>query len=437
MNFTLKRLVTSILALLLFASLLHRGFESLNKRAQGPLQVTKCCGQTCLLRTEPFTPALRANILIVSAFWDNRKRPNVVRILAIVNRKRRYALRCKFCSSKSFIHYGTPAKVYVHNDHFNFPWALADIICLPVYYKEHYAPDFVGLQHNKYTFPLIPIENTRIRLSKELSFTHDFGVCISTLFGGYNNVLQFTQAMEMYRLLGAGRVTIYNSSCGAELGRVLAHYAATGLLEVIPWPIDRHLTPSTGWTYPTHPGDVHYYGQTAALNDCLYRHMYDTRYLVMNDVDEIIIPVDCADWRCLLKRLNRLYQADIYMVDNHVFPYTATDDFGKMFDKWKFIPGHNILTQVRREPNIPGIFNPNKLIVNPRKVIWTSVHSTERAIGKTVRVPGRIAKMHHYRTPEQPRLPKKGLIFDAKMWHYYSALIDNVNTVLYETGFLT
>lgn len=37
-------------------------------------------------------------------------------------------------------------------------------------------------------------------------------------------------------------------------------------------------------------GDVHYHGQIPALNDCVHRYMYKTKYLLMHDPDEVVVP---------------------------------------------------------------------------------------------------------------------------------------------------
>lgn len=61
-------------------------------------------------------------------------------------------------------------------------------------------------------------------------------------------------------------------------------------MQVVPWPIDQHMNPSHGWQPSEHGGDIHYYGQLTTLNDCVYRHMYQSRYVLLNDIDELIAP---------------------------------------------------------------------------------------------------------------------------------------------------
>lgn len=110
-----------------------------------------------------------------------------------------------------------------------------------------------------------------------------------------------------FRLLGVGRVVIYNTSCGPELDLLLQTYRQEGFLEIVPWPIDKYLIPSKGWLFSIHGGDLHYYGQLATLNDCIYRSMARSHYVTLNDIDEIVMPYqhdNLADLMSVLQQHN-------------------------------------------------------------------------------------------------------------------------------------
>lgn len=92
------------------------------------------------------------------------------------------------------------------------------------------------------------------------------------------------------RLLGVNRVVIYKNSCSPELDRLLHGYSQEGFVEMVQWPIDQYLTPSKGWLFSESGGDVHYYGQQTTLNECIYRSMDRSRYVLLNDIDEIVMP---------------------------------------------------------------------------------------------------------------------------------------------------
>jgi len=107
------------------------------------------------------------------------------------------------------------------------------------------------------------------------------------------------------RLLGVNKVVVYNTSSGPDLTRLLHGYTQEGFVEVVPWPIDRHLTPSSGWQPSLNPGDVHYYGQLTTLNECVYRSMEHSRYVLLHDIDEIMVPYRHTD---LVATLHALQQ---------------------------------------------------------------------------------------------------------------------------------
>jgi len=47
--------------------------------------------------------------------------------------------------------------------------------------------------------------------------------------------------------------------------------------------------------------DVHYFAQLAALNDCLYRVMFRARFVVLVDLDEVLVPRRRRHWRPMLE----------------------------------------------------------------------------------------------------------------------------------------
>lgn len=117
------------------------------------------------------------------------------------------------------------------------------------------------------------------------------------------------------RLLGVNRVVIYNTSCGPELDRLLHGYSREGFVEMVPWPIDKHLTPSYGWLFSMSGGDVHYFGQQTTLNECIYRSMERSRYVLLNDIDEIIMPYQHSGLPPLMDALQQQHPNVNYLQD--------------------------------------------------------------------------------------------------------------------------
>ncbi|XP_054854249.1 uncharacterized protein LOC129342480 [Eublepharis macularius] len=369
--------------------------------------------------------------LIITPYFDNRVK-KLVRVIGIVPHEEIKEVYCLFCCPTGNDVHISKALIDVHEDRFGFPYAVADLLCMeptdcdPPYVSFHWFP-----QGNLDMLPRFEIQNRGLTNSLV-----DFTMCISTMFGNYSNVLQFIQSMEMYKLLGVQRVVIYKNSCSQLMEKVLEFYMAEGTVEIVSWPITAYLNVSTEWFFSNDGIQIGYYGQIAALNDCIYRNMYRSRYVLLNDIDEIILPIQYPDWKTMMQDLqDQNPEIGIFLFENHVFPntvFTSAD-----IPSWNTVPGVNILQHVLREPDRKEVINPQKMIVNPRKVVQTSVHSVLQAFGESLDVSMDVAIAYHCRTPFQPDLPRESLIRDITLWRYNSSLVGRVNQVLQKIPLLT
>ncbi|KAJ8379627.1 hypothetical protein SKAU_G00004050 [Synaphobranchus kaupii] len=377
------------------------------------------------------SPITNSKHFMVSAFKDHRINGKT-RIISILNRDHLQPLFCIFCYGKN--NYSTPAQIDMHSDHFGFRYVTTDVLCQnkPECNATHVTlsvlPNMLASHAD-----FLPIRNQK---RQEEAFPYEFTICISNLFGTYNNVLQFAQTMEVYKLLGIQRVVIYNTSCGPDLEKVLRYYSEEGTLEIVQWPIDQFLTPSKGWNFKEHGGDIHYYGQLTTLNECIYRNMYTSRYVLLNDIDEIIMPYQHANLHLLMEDLQHRHpDVGVFLIENHIFPKTQFDNSGRFNrTEWKKVPGINILEHIYREPDRKNVFNPTKIIANPRQVVQTSVHSVLKNYGGTFKVPPDVCRIVHVRVPLQGRLTKEQLFVDKKLWEYEKILLPNVDNVLNKSG---
>nr|XP_056716115.1 uncharacterized protein LOC130486837 [Euleptes europaea] len=373
------------------------------------------------------TPLKDKRTFIIAPYFDNRKN-KMTRVISIVHHKDVKELYCWFCHPSNGEIYISKAQIDVHSDRFDFPYGATDLECLE---PEDWEPHYMSIHWS----PIGDIDQLplfEIRNRDPAGSLVDFTVCISTMFGEYNNVLQFVQSMEMYKILGVDRVVIYKTSCSPLMEKVLDFYIAEGIVEVIPWPIDSYLQVSSSWHHSMDPKDIGYYGQITALNDCVYRNMYRSKYLLLNDVDEIILPRKYADWKTMMQNLQGQYpEAGVFLFENHIFPktvFTPTDMFN--ISSWSAVPGVNILNHVFREPDRKDVFNPRKMIIDPRKVVQTSVHCILYMYGDSINVPMDVALLYHCRKPLQANLTRESLIKDTMLWRYNVSLIGNVNIVL-------
>ncbi|RVE57465.1 hypothetical protein OJAV_G00216450 [Oryzias javanicus] len=381
---------------------------------------------------ESITPLKDTKHLLVSAFMDRRVKGFDIRIIGIFRRDSIQPLHCSFCCGSVF-NQTTPATVLIHSDHFGFPYGATDVLCpLPKNCDASHLTLLTKPSANASEHTFIPIRNK----SEKIRF--NFTVCISTLFGDYNNVLQFAQTLEMYKLLGVDRVVVYNTSCGPELNRLLESYSQEGFLEVVPWPIGKFLKPSTGWRFPEHEGDLQYFGQIVTLNECIYRSMERSRYVLLNDIDEIIMPYKHDNLVSLMNTLGPQHpNVGEFLIENHVFPKQHFEPSKRFhLPQWEKVPGVNILEHIYREDPDRSVYHPHKMIVRPKLIEQTSVHEVLRKFGERYKFPLDVCRIIHVRVALRGYLKLEELHEDKRLWDFQEKLIPNVDKALKRAGLL-
>ncbi|KAJ8257081.1 hypothetical protein COCON_G00192330 [Conger conger] len=387
------------------------------------VQVTKRADSTNRI----LTPVNGSKMLLLNAYYEHRAWNSSVRFITIAWRSEKVDYNCIFSCNKGLV--SSPAKLTAHKTHFWFPYVTADLLCEipPGCSRRRAALTPVGASMVNLTF--LQVHNLQYRQS---NFPVEFTVCHSTMFNKYNNVLQFVQAMEMYQILGAKRVVLYKTSCSPDMEEVLRYYSDIGLLEIVPWHIDKYIKVSSSWISSESPGDLHYNGQIPALNDCIYRNMYRTKYLFMQDPDEIIVPLKNVTWHEMFSTLDEKYGSDVsYYFENNVFPTQEFEESGKFnLSQWAGIPGFNFLQHVLREPIPKRHFTTGKLVVNPRRIFEIGVHTIKRQSHRTVEVPYDLGRLFHIRRRKNTNLKKKDLVMDKTLWRYAPEMIRSVTDAL-------
>ncbi|NXO04175.1 GALT1 galactosyltransferase, partial [Rhinopomastus cyanomelas] len=423
-----KSFLVAALCVIMVTSMVALSYLRLQRLSYLPkiIQESSRCRRTI---TKSTITALKDNrTFIVSPYFDDRE-GKVTRVIGIVHHEDVKQLYCWFCCQPEGQIYVSRANIDVHSDRFGFPYGAADIVCSE---PESCNPTYVSIDRSPHG-NIEQLPRFEIKNRKAEPFSVDFTVCISAMFGNYNNVLQFIQSVEMYKILGVQKVVIYKNNCSHLMEKVLKFYVEEGTVEIIPWPINSHLRVSSKWHFSMDAKDIGYYGQITALNDCIYRNMQRSKFVVLNDADEIILPLKHPDWKTMMSSLQEQNPgAGVFLFENHIFPETVSTHIFNI-SSWNTVPGVNILQHVHREPDRKEVYNPKKMIIDPRMVIQTSVHSVLRAYGNSVSVPVDVALIYHCRVPLQGSLPRESLIRDTTLWRYNSSLIMNVNKVLYQT----
>ena len=154
-----------------------------------------------------------------------------------------------------------------------------------------------------------------------------FAVCLPALNTNYDMAERLVEWLEFNRLLGAKHVFFYNHTVGARAAAVIESYRRGELARVgeestafnvslLQWPLPAAV-------------DLHYFAQTAVLNDCLLRAIRGFEYVVVADLDEFAVPhrQDLKTWHDLYERyFPRHPFAASYMFRSMFFFQSFSDD---------------------------------------------------------------------------------------------------------------
>lgn len=396
---------------------------------------------TCLrVRSDTFTQVPGSKTLLINAFREHRTENASIRLLGIVLREEHTQWsRCVFCCQEDGEVVTVAAERTTHPSHYYFEYVTGDFLCqIPFGCNPRYAGLFSG-DMDLTNLTLLPVLNQEApeRSSVPLKYT----LCMPTMFNRYNNVLQFVQAMELYQLLGIQKAIIYKTSCSAIMETVLQYYSSeVGFLQVLPWPIDSHLKPSSSWLPSLSPGEIHYYGQIPANNDCVFRNMYRSRYVLMHDPDEVIIPTGNVSFETFMSDLEKTHGENVnFYFPNNVFPQEEMEE-NSSYDRpeWKHLPGTNLLMHMLREEDNSG-YNTGKLVLDPRSVLQMEVHSVVRHFpgGRTERIQPDLGRLFHIRRKKDSKLKRSDLIRDEGLLKVAQTLVEKVNHALYYMGLNT
>ncbi|XP_030197662.1 uncharacterized protein LOC115532199 [Gadus morhua] len=397
-------------------------------------QAANWCGFR--VQSDAFTRVAGSKTLLINAFREHRTANASVRLIAIVPQaERALSGRCVFCCRERGEVVTVEAKRTTHPSNYFFSYGTGDFLC-PM--PSGCQPRYVGLVSEDgkdlSDLTLLPVLNRRApeRSRMPLNFT----LCMPSLFNHYDNVLQFVQAMELYQLLGIQKAFLYKTSCSATMETVLQYYSGkVGFLQVLPWPISSHLKPSSSWLPSTSPGDIHYYGQIPANNDCLYRNMHQSRYVLMHDPDEVIVPTGNVSFQTLMSDLEKAHGENVnFYFPNNIFRLEEKEENSK-YDllEWKHLPGTNFLLHTLRETDGAG----GKLVLDPRSVLQMEVHAVQAHFnkGRTETIGSEQGLLHHVRRRKNSQ-QKSDLVREEGLLKMAPALVQRVNRALSSMGLL-
>ncbi len=277
--------------------------------------------------------------------------------------------------------------------------------------------------------------------------TVTFTVCMSVLHSNHSDYQQLVETIEMNRLFGAERFVFYNMSSSSDVQLVLDSYSRDGILDVIPW----HSLPMSSRDENKLDGglaplEVHYFGQVAALNDCLYRNMRRSTFVLVSDADELVVSRDVTSglsWNAMLESATRDWLSDrrnaelfpgVYMIRQTFFrvgwPLPAKHKTN--LAEWLTAPTNSslVINAIKREHHIYPYGIRSKYFIRSRAAVMLGIHfpfKTLTSSVRTVRVNASTGLLHHYRM-KSVNGKKRKFIYDTWMKQFSTDLVQRLNS---------
>ena len=226
----------------------------------------------------------------------------------------------------------------------------------------------------------------------------NFTVCLAPIHSNFSDTNRLVEFIEMHRILGAQKIVVYNISIGPAVNRYLEMYKSSTFIDVhqfqLPSNFERYYAEMKQW--------YKYYSQIGAINDCLYRYMYTSKYIAFVDLDEMIIPVHNYTWNDLMSHLEQIPANQTkcgFAFQNIFYDLYFTND--EEIERNETIKQNRIfsLLKTKRSHHVFEHFIRSKLIVNPRRLNVMSVHKIIKVCGacNVYKVGIDTAILHHYR----------------------------------------
>ena len=325
---------------------------------------------------------VKRGIIAYSAWFDKRKSQEYVRILLLTSTTEPLPiLFCRFDSElkRSFT---STVSYYQHNENHYMPFGCFIASCAVPPELDHIPCSMIVSTNEKSTSKtqnessslVLPINF----IDRKIEVGHrQYGICIPPLHGEIS-VDRLIEFLELSQILGASHFTFYNLDMSDDVQNVLDYYEEKGLARVLLWNLPSYISEN----------DIHYYGQTLSIMDCLFRSMTHLDYVAFNDLDEFIVPLYHDNISVLLKEIHRKEHC------GHCFQSAIFDP------SWEDLQMSRLITQrvFRRTKEATPFWT--KCIVDPRRIFEVGIHHISKPIDDNFivdQVDWGVARVFHYR----------------------------------------
>ncbi|XP_059473573.1 uncharacterized protein LOC132195525 [Neocloeon triangulifer] len=282
----------------------------------------------------------------------------------------------------------------------------------------------------------------------------NFAVCVKALNFKHkaDMAVRLVEWIELLKILGADKITFYELAIHANISTVLDHYSNVWNLDVVKTSLPGHSSniPDFMGTFLKERISFQSFHEVIQYTDCFYMNFLKYRYIVLLDVDEVIIPLKVETWPELIfdrtvpnARAAKNVTYASFMAGNIHF----MDDKKEYNDWHPDIPRYmHMLQHVLRNSDYVRAGYGVKAFHDTDLILALHNHYARACIGndefwcESVHFDTIEAHLQHYcsgrNKPECMTMRDGALTLDTSIWRYKDELIRTVQQTLKRLGFL-
>ena len=261
---------------------------------------------------------------------------------------------------------------------------------------------------------LLKVENDQVNYKGP---RHHITACMGQIYNGFDDINQLVEMVEVNRILGVDLVVLYNYTSSATLDPYIHSFQQDGVLDFYDWyhPLVQKI------------GDEPFFGNFVLNNDCLYRYMYRSDYIIITDLDEVVVPDE--RYGTLPVLLSQISQPNIsqYTLRRVCFPDNWPSD--PLWINNSIVQDYHIRTllQTKRDDDEIEMQRP-KSILKPEDIAIADNHDRSEVLYGTVNIVSRNqTKIYHYRNTERKKRKLRKTVRDISMHRFAPDIVKKIN----------
>ena len=285
--------------------------------------------------------------------------------------------------------------------------------CTIKHYDER-VPTAVSLSLTRCEAPtnLLKVENDQVNYKGP---RHHITACIGQIYNGFDDVNQLVEMIEVNRILGVDLVVLYNHTSSALLDPYIHSFQQDAVLDFYDW---------------YHPlaekaGNGFFFGNFILRNDCLYRYMYRSDYIIMIDLDEVVVPDE--RYGTLPVLLSHISQPNIsqYTLRRVCFPDNWPSN--PLWINNSIVQDYHIRTLLQTKRNNDDVeFQKPKSILKPEYISIAENHDESDLLYGTAKIVSPSeTKIFHYRNTERKMRGNRKVI-DVSMHRFAADIVKSI-----------